>query len=254
LVRRWLEVAGPERVTVIAVEDQDPAFVLRRFEELLAVEPGTLNPAQLRANRSLTLEEAELVRRFNQLYKAAGLGRVDYTTMIRYGAVRFLQQRSPGPDDHRILLPEWAERRTAELARMMIDDIAASGVRVIGRLDDLAKVSAAGWYEEPAEVTTVDPGLAAHLAAGVVDAMGRYRPAREPDPTTAPVLASVLRTNRSVRGRARRTDPETLRGQIGELRVKADRQVLISEAGRADLLLELLRRTTRRLVNRLPGR
>ncbi|QGN32480.1 hypothetical protein [Microlunatus sp. Gsoil 973] len=253
LVRRWLEVTGPERLTVIAVDDLQPAFVLRTFEELLAVEPGTLTPTQLRANRSLTLQEAELIRRFNQLYTSAGLRKIDYTTMIRYGAARFLQRRSPAVDEQRILLPDWANRRATELARMMIDDIAASGVRVIGPLDDLVEPRSTPRPAQPTGVTAVDPELAAHLAAGVIDAMGRYRPAEDPDPARAPVLSTVLRTNRVVR-RPGDFDAVELRGRIDRLRARADRELLITEAGRGDLLRELRRRLTRRLKGRVRRR
>lgn len=252
LVRRWLEVVGPDRLTVVAVDDHDPEFVLRSFEQLLEVEQGSLTPTELRANRSLTLEEVELVRRFNELYVASGLRAVDYTSLIRYGAIRFLQNRPVAPDGHRILMPDWARERVAELATMMIDDIAASGAKIIGPLRDLADPELAPKAGVNPEVTTIPPQLAADLAAGVVDTMSRYRPSRDPDPTTAPVLAAVLRSNRSAKGQRLTQELDTLRTKISQTEQEAAAQKLITEVGRGDVLRELSRRVRRRLRNVLP--
>lgn len=254
LVRRWLDVIGPDRLTVVAVDDHDPEFVLRSFEQLLHVEQGSLTPNELRANRSLTLEEVELVRRFNQLYTASGFKMVDYTPLIRYGAVRFMQTRSVPPEEHRILMPEWARERVMELAGMMIDDIVDSGVTIVGPIRNLADPDLAPKAGVNPEVTTARPELAAELAAGVVDAMGRYRPARDPDPIAAPVLTAVLRTNRSAAVRPTTATLDKLRRRIDEAEEQAAEQLLITDADRGDAFRELARRVRRRLRGLLPRR
>lgn len=252
LVRRWLDVVGPDRLIVVAVDDNDPEFVLRTFEQLLEVEQGSLTPGELRANRSLTLEEVELVRRFNQIYTASGLESVDYTSLIRYGAIRFLQNRPVPSHNHRILMPDWARDRVTELAGMMIDDIVASGATIVGPIRNLADPERAPKTGVNPEVSTVRPELAAELAAGVIDAMGRYRPPRDPDPTAAPVLTAVLRSNRSAAVRPTTATLEKLRRRIDEAEEQAAEQLLITDADRGDALRELSRRVRRRLRGLLP--
>ena len=65
LIARWAEVVGVDRVTVVVVDDRDHAQVLRAFEALLGLRPGTLELQASLANRSLTLAEVEALRAFN---------------------------------------------------------------------------------------------------------------------------------------------------------------------------------------------
>jgi hypothetical protein len=271
LVRRWVEVAGRDRVTVIAVDERDPEFVVRSFEELLAVAPGTLTPHDLRSNRSLALEEVELVRRFNQLYRSAGYTGTDYTTLIRYGAIRRLQDLPVAAGSHGIRLPGWAARRAGEIARMMVTDIIDSGVTIMGPIRDLDRSprtpaadsnSAADspTVDNPAvdspavdnpRIDSVSVDLAARLTVGLVETMNRYAPTRPPDPKRAPLLTAIDRRNREQRTaeRRRRTESEIdlLRKKINSARRQMTDQPLAAEATRRDLLRELRRRALRRL-------
>ena len=65
LIERWAEVAGPERMTVIALDDRDHGMVLRVFEGLPGLRAGTLVAPPDLVNRSMTLPEIEAVRAFN---------------------------------------------------------------------------------------------------------------------------------------------------------------------------------------------
>ncbi|GAB3927670.1 hypothetical protein GCM10011575_10520 [Microlunatus endophyticus] len=255
LVRRWVEVAGRERVTVIAVDERDPEFVVRSFEELLDVVPGTLTPRDLRSNRSLALEEVELVRRFNQLYRSAGYTGTDYTTLIRYGAIRRLQEQPVAAGSHSIRLPGWAAQRAGEIARMMVTDIIDSGVKIMGPIRDLDRSARTPADNDPAvdnpTIDSVSADLAARLTVGLVETMGRYTPTRPPDPERAPVLTAIDRRNREQRAaeRRRRTESEieALRHKIDSVRRQIANQPLVAEATRRDLFSELRRRALRRL-------
>ncbi|MBO0812945.1 MAG: hypothetical protein J2P23_12995 [Microlunatus sp.] len=244
LLRRWLDVVGPDRVTVVVVDDQQPELILRSFEQILAVEPGSLSTSRPRANRSLTVEEVELVRRFNELYARSGLGAVDYTTLVRYGAIRFLQSQPVASDSHRILMPDWAREKVAELSRMIIDDIAASGARVIGPIEQLADPELMPEAGVNPEVRTVSPELAGTLAAGVVDTMARYHPLEVPDEVQAPVLTAVLRSNRVAVVHRELQDLQT---KVATLESAISAEKLITEANRRDAFDELRRRVRRRL-------
>ena len=54
LVRRWASVVGTANITAVVVEEGDHAYVLRAFESLLGLRPGTLVLERDLANRSLT--------------------------------------------------------------------------------------------------------------------------------------------------------------------------------------------------------
>src|SRR5699024_6308034 len=70
LVERWASAAGPENVTVVLVSKEDRGLATDAFEALLGLPSGTLTDASTDAplvNRSLTLPEAETIRRINEL-------------------------------------------------------------------------------------------------------------------------------------------------------------------------------------------
>jgi hypothetical protein len=69
LVARWVAAAGAPNVTVIVVDGSDRLALLRTFESLLGLPAGFLVPEDGVVNRSLTLAEAEVVRRLNEEFK-----------------------------------------------------------------------------------------------------------------------------------------------------------------------------------------
>jgi hypothetical protein len=93
-----------------------------------------------RANRSLTAAEAESLRRTNELIARV----VDwplYEPLVRNGAVLHLVENRPvGPDEARIAVPDWAVEHATEEGRTAIQQITASGVNVLGRLELLGQV------------------------------------------------------------------------------------------------------------------
>ena len=167
LVRRWAECAGPDRVTVLVVEEGNPPELLRTFEELVAVETGTLDPGDVGANRSLRHAEVELLRHFNRVWRARGWSESDYTRLVRFGAVRHLQERRPLDSEPRILTPAWAVARAREISAQVVDAVAASGVEVIGDLETLTEglPETAVGDNDPAPDVPVE--VAARFAAGL---------------------------------------------------------------------------------------
>jgi hypothetical protein len=189
LIRRWLDVVGPDRLTVLVVGEQD--FLPRTFEQLLGVPAGTLMPGRTSANRSLTLDEVELVREFNKRYAAAGHSKADYGRLVRFGAVRELQHEAP--HGGRIRTPAWAVDRVSEIAARMSERIASYGVRIIGSLEQLSDPAVAVAVGDNPPVEYVDADLAAALTAGLLVRMGRSPrdtdPAWEPSPVEAAIEA-----------------------------------------------------------------
>jgi hypothetical protein len=173
VVQRWADAAGPERVTAVVVDKAAPTRLTDAFEALLDLPDGFLvdeSLGGLQANRSLSAQESELLRRLNLLLKGRGTTWGDYDALVRKGGVdRLLQVRTPGPQEARPELPRWAAERAGERGRRFADAIAASGVRVVGDLAALA-APVAGVAEPAPEPEVVDMAVAAELATGLLSA------------------------------------------------------------------------------------
>jgi hypothetical protein len=182
LLTRWAEAVGSERMVAVVVDETDRVMVLRTFERLLALRPGTLGLHADLANRSLTVPEVEALRALNQAAREDDIPVDVSTRWIELGAVPSLKQRTPAQDEARIQLPEWAGPRVAAIADEIVAGIEASGVRVIGDLGALAS-SSLGVKPDPggrsragdaeqADTACISPSLAASLAMGLVKGTG----------------------------------------------------------------------------------
>ena len=105
LIARWADVVGPERVTVVAVDDADHGMILRVFEQLTGLEHGTLVADRDLTNRSMTMPEIEVVRAFNQLAAAEGLSGPLQAKVMRFGAAAYMKTREPEADEPGIETP-----------------------------------------------------------------------------------------------------------------------------------------------------
>lgn len=171
LVEAWAGIVGTENVAVLPVDRAKPDQLLRGAESLLGVPSQTLHPTI--SNRSLSAEEAELIRGFHERLRPERES-LRYVKWIRNGALRYLvEERRPGPKEHKITTPAWAVGRARELHRPMLDRIAESGVRVVGDLSGLIPDR-----EPPPDVemstdhTTND--IAAELLVGLYQAADRH--------------------------------------------------------------------------------
>jgi hypothetical protein len=174
LVERWAAAAGPERVTVVIADAADHGWLLRAFEGLLALRPGTLRLRDDFANRSLTLAEARAIRVLNQRLRDAGLNRNEVLHIVHNGAARYLKLRPPRPGEAAIRLPAWAADRAAALAVQVTEMIGASGVRVVGDLASLRDLPPVVDREAPDD-GLVPADIAASMAMGVAAAAGMMR-------------------------------------------------------------------------------
>ncbi|HJP89130.1 MAG TPA: hypothetical protein VJ850_08860 [Candidatus Limnocylindrales bacterium] len=173
LVARWAEVLGPDRVTVVALDDRDRDMVLRVFEQLTGLRDGTLVTEPDLANRSMTVPEIETIRAFNIAYRGMKLPGPLYSRIIRFGTAAHLLGRAPEPGEAKLQLPQASIGRIEEIAAEMMANIRASGVHIVGDLDGLV---AAGTGRAPdAAPVTVTPEVAARAAMGVLIASGLVR-------------------------------------------------------------------------------
>jgi hypothetical protein len=165
-VQRWADIVGPDRTYAVIIPDGDRRAVFTAFEGLLGLPHGLLAdrtvPIQ---NRSMTAQEAEFVRRLNKEV-ASSLSWDEYTRTVRRGLVlNMVEQRRPDPGELRIQTPAWAADKAAEYGARFADGIAASGVRIIGDPQELARRPKSGKAGRPTSLA-MDAAVAG--AAGLV--------------------------------------------------------------------------------------
>ncbi|WP_210590018.1 hypothetical protein [Streptomyces sp. GESEQ-35] len=160
LVERWARVVGPERVTVVVVDDRYKDGLMRTFEALLGLPENLLQPVPDTANRSLTLAETEMLRNLNVEFRGNGLPDELYSQLVRYGAVMHMKNMcAPGPDEVKICTPQWAVEAAAGIGAEMAGRIGAMGVRVLGDPGLLSVVA------KPVARTEAEPLIAPEVAA-----------------------------------------------------------------------------------------
>jgi hypothetical protein len=194
VIARWAAEIGAENVTVIISDDRDPGRLIGEFARLLELPGDVLVPRSSTANRSLSWEEAEVIRHFNIAFKEMnntrlerGKRELDLPVERRLAAWQRIKSRPPHEGDHRIELPAFAVDRIVELSEEMLKSIQALGVEVIGPTDQLVARPKPGSSSTP---VTVHPRLVAEMATGlVVETIQRPRQPRRQAPeavATAP--------------------------------------------------------------------
>jgi hypothetical protein len=157
LITRWAAENGPENLTVIVLDESDRLMLLRVFESMLGLPAVFLVLEERAVNRSLTAEEAELVRLLNEEFSRRDWPHRDYARFMRYGAVEHMKDaRRPAPEEPKIATPAWALVRAAEISGEMAGRIDALGVNIVGDISSLGKLPADGLNLAPGE-----PDLAA---------------------------------------------------------------------------------------------
>ncbi len=161
LVARWAEVVGADRVAVIVVDSGDPLRILRDAEQVIGLEPDTLDRVTTKTNRSLSYEEAALVRQWLvRVEKELPMPQAQYHQWIRRGALwGLVDGRSPGMDEHAIRTPQWAMQQVDERTRAAIAGIEDLGVRVEGDLTDLIVPAAPTADDGPVNTVPVDVAM-----------------------------------------------------------------------------------------------
>lgn len=207
LVARWAAEVGPERLTVVVIDERDHDHILRVFEGLLALRSGTLTADEETVNRSMTWPEIEAVRAFNIAFREAGLGNAMFHKVMHFGAAASMKDRVPPRDEPRIRLPHWARELSAEISREMVEGIRASGVAVVGDLEALvpsaASIAAVG-EEGPEARGCVTPEIAAGMAVGMAIITGHARGSTEAAERSELSRYATYQLTGAVFGRARR--------------------------------------------------
>jgi hypothetical protein len=191
ILGRWTSVVGPERVTLIVLDESDRMLPYRSFESMLDLPPGTLQEVPSMANRSMTGAEAELIRRINLDILSQDITWDEYTNWIRFGAAqRIITERTPGPDEPRTYTPPWALERAAEISAEYVERIRELGITVVGDLESLATPVPVGLPDQPDQEDPTAVPMEVAVEAVLGSAFGARKAAPAPDPAPAPAPAT----------------------------------------------------------------
>jgi hypothetical protein len=165
-IGRWAVFVPPERIHVVTVPQAgaDPRLLLRRFCQVVDVDPALLAVDLPKHNSSLGHVQAELLRRVNEAL-APELRRRDIHGAVgkRYFAGRILRRQDGAPARLHVRHRAWCDG----LAREFVDDLRAGGYAVVGDLDEL--IPAESSYTE--DDAPVDDALIARAATDALAAM-----------------------------------------------------------------------------------
>jgi hypothetical protein len=171
LVERWARGVGPERITVVVVDDRDRDGLMRTFEALLGLPPNLLRAVPDTSNRSLTLAETEMLRILNKEFRGNRLPDELYSKLVRHGAVMHMKNAcSPTTQDVKISTPQWALEAAAEIGAEMARRIGAMGVRVLGDPALLSAVPKPGFTPTAVPEPRIAPEVAAQALYGALAA------------------------------------------------------------------------------------
>ncbi|MBO0844120.1 MAG: hypothetical protein J2P22_01735 [Nocardioides sp.] len=142
LVERWAARVGIENVTVVTVPPRGaPTETLwNRFCEAVRIDP-TLCAAVTPANESLGAASAEVLRRVNEDLAGWEIPWESYSKVVKSGFAKHVlgaareEERALG-----MAVPDWVVSRAASMRR----NVEATGVRIVGTLDDLSPVAVEG--------------------------------------------------------------------------------------------------------------
>ena len=164
VVTRWGHGLGVEQVHVVTVPPSGaPSSLLwDRYASVVGPQLADLAPIEPAANTSLSLEQAELLRRLNQQLGDRLSAPGEYSHFVRK---LFTNQVLSGRSGTRLELGgpdlEFARERSAQVVQALRD----SGVHVVGDLDDLlvpdTPVAASSARDVPADATLLGESLEA---------------------------------------------------------------------------------------------
>jgi hypothetical protein len=174
VVERWAKHFGIENVIVLLADEGKPEFIFEEFAGILDVPSDVLPVPEIGGNRSMTLEETELLHLINQIYDRSG-GWEQYRALIRDGYVRFLADHTQAdPKAERLPTPSWAVDQAREINRAHFKRLDELGIEVRGKREGFIDAPVlTGEYRAPEKITM---GLAAQFLASYDYSVIRHLP------------------------------------------------------------------------------
>jgi hypothetical protein len=140
VISQWANIFGAENVVVVVADEKQPSAIFEAFNSLLEIPKNTLVQIEgISSNRSLSYEEICLLLEVNKNFPKKR-NWSQYQTYIRQSAVAHLTDNVKVDNDaERLLTPQWAVDKVREIGAESIQQIKATGVTIIGSLDNFDK-------------------------------------------------------------------------------------------------------------------
>lgn len=169
-LRRWASAVPPERISVVTLPQEGaPGNTLwTRFCSAVRLDPSGYDLQVARPNTSLPPEDAEVLRRLNEVLPAE-LGWPAYEHAVKR---RFNARANSRPGGSRLVVPLEYRPAVAEHAREARDSLAAAGYSICGDLDDLLPAPSSFGGVAPAGADSVTDAAVEMLAAVVMESAG----------------------------------------------------------------------------------
>ena len=168
ILRRWVDAIGRDNVTVVTLprSGSDPDELWRRFCEATELDAGRYPTKGVR-NTSLGAASAEVLRRLNATEAIEGLDHNDYAREVNGRLARHVldprRPKEPG-----LTLPTGQRDWVAAKSKEIIAEVEATGVKVIGSVDELRSEAEVKPYSAPEDISDDD------LLAAAMDALAGY--------------------------------------------------------------------------------
>lgn len=181
-LRRWSQGLPPQNVHVVTTPPagSPPALLWERFASVLGLEASAYDADVPAANTSMSVTEAEVLRRYNIRHGKA-LTPLHYRRRVVVAGLLEVLAESV-TDTSRLALSPAHESALVARGSAIADDIRERGYDVVGSLDDLAPeapgrlVIPGSPAKQPSEVTTDE---VADALLDVVDTLLRGKPKRK---------------------------------------------------------------------------
>jgi hypothetical protein len=150
LVERWAAAVGIENVTLVTVPPPGapPETLWDRFCAAARIDPSLCPPVQP-ANESLGAASAEVLRRVNEELAQWEVPWDGYSKVVKFGfAKKVLGAARSEEEALGMPVPDWLRGRAVSMRH----NVEATGVRIVGTLDDLTPVGAKGITPDQAAV------------------------------------------------------------------------------------------------------
>lgn len=192
VLSRWSRGLPPERVHLVTVPHPGapPDQLWLRYCRAFGIDPAWAPVDAGRANPSLGIDEAALLRRLNKRLRSTGLDSASYAAIVRRVVVHETLARRD--DMRRVVLPPAARAWAEEVAEEWLAWVEGSGIDVVGDAEDLRPA-----FPEPQRWRNPDRPRPRRVSDAALDALVAVvlETADRPDPDAS----TVARLGRAAR-------------------------------------------------------
>ena len=171
IVQRWVSALGKERVTVVVVDESDPAYIFTAFSQILGLKQGSLSAPPKRTNPSLSAFEADALAELNKIYFERGGTLYAYRSGVLRTFDGYVNSLRSGPAQRSTISPAQLPAVQA-LNTSIATGIREAGCRVLGDLDRFASAQQGARATPPKDAGATEQRSAdVRSAAGMMYAL-----------------------------------------------------------------------------------